>query len=157
MFAVKDKDTQSFVYRKRGTLLQQMPLAHMYHLPAEDVVEQARRRLQKEREMWRTLQDVAVGVLLLGLLFTIAYGSTDRRSFYINKSITDTFVKARHSGRIALTEVPWTERSHAHSLALTHAHIHPHRHARTHRHTHPIYTIDDNYIYLYACTHIYII
>ncbi|KAK2174017.1 hypothetical protein NP493_835g01027 [Ridgeia piscesae] len=102
---LKDKDTQSFVYRKRGTLLQQMPLAHMYHLPAEDVVEQARRRLQKEREMWRTLQDVAVGVLLLGLLFTIAYGSTDRRSFYINKSITDTFVKARHSGRIALTEV----------------------------------------------------
>ncbi|KAI0226360.1 hypothetical protein LSAT2_023049 [Lamellibrachia satsuma] len=103
VFAVKDPETLSKV--KRIDTFQKLPLKRMYSLPDPAVVERASRRLGKERKMWRTLLETAVCMLLLALLFTVAYGSTDRRSFYINKSILDTFVKARHTGNVAITEV----------------------------------------------------
>lgn len=87
---------------------QRLPPKHMYQLPYTIVVERARKRLAKEQKFWRTLQDTALVVLLLALVFIIAFESTDRRSFYINKTIQDTFVAARHSGDIALTEVEFS-------------------------------------------------
>ena len=103
VFIVKHAERLSEL--NRMDLFRRLPLKHMYELPETRVVERARCRSIKERKMWRTLQDTAVGMLLLVLLFTIAYGNTDRQSFHINKSITDTFVKARHSGDVAFTEV----------------------------------------------------
>ena len=103
VFAVKDPQTVSKV-RKRGEF-HHPPPKHMYRLPDPWVVQHATHRMQREGKMWRTLHATAIGVLLLALLVAIAYGNTDRCSFFINKSIIDTFVKARHSGDSPLMKV----------------------------------------------------
>lgn len=59
----------------------------------------------KVEKMWHTLHDTVIAISLLALVFNIAYGSTNRWSFYINKSIQDTFVKGRYSKDIGFMEV----------------------------------------------------
>ncbi|KAI0233653.1 hypothetical protein LSAT2_016128 [Lamellibrachia satsuma] len=99
----KDKECVSAMERKNH--FRRLPPKHMYRLPDPAVLGRATRRLVKEQKLWRTLHDAAIGVFLLALVFTIAYGSTNHWSFYINKSIQESFVKARYSEDVGLTEV----------------------------------------------------
>ncbi|KAI0233658.1 hypothetical protein LSAT2_016133 [Lamellibrachia satsuma] len=98
-----DKEYVSAMERVHN--FRRLPSKHMYQLPEPIVIERASRSLVKVEKMWHTLHDTVIAVSLLALVFIIAYGSTNRWSFYINKSIQDTFVKGRYSKDIGLTEV----------------------------------------------------
>ena len=98
-------DTNYIAAMEQQNHFRRHPPSNTYKLPGVAVVERASRRLIKERQLWRTLHETAIGLLLLVLVLIIAHGSVDRRSFYVNKSIRDIFIKTRHSGAPAFTEV----------------------------------------------------